>query len=372
MAVGALTAATLAPDDSLATPPTTAMIVGLALMAGPATRIIYAFGRKAGFMFGACLGLIAGLLAAFAVAQASFVLFAAALCVVGLGGAFTQQYRFAIADSVPTEMKARAISLVLLGGVAAGFLGPKLSYIAKDWIAGAEYAGSFVIISILSVVAFLLISQTKLAPIAKPKEGDSKGRPALELIKLPEIYIPIVTGIATYALMTFVMVAAPLAMVHICGHSPEQATTTIQWHIIAMFAPSLFTGNIINKIGAHMTVGIGLLLILVCALVNLNGVTTLHFDIALILLGVGWNFGFIGSTALLSQAYRPEEASTAQGLNEPLVFGSMAIASISSGILLNTLGWQSINVLVLPIITAALALLAWGDYRQRQLRSNSD
>lgn len=372
MAVGALTAATLAPNDSLATLPTTAMIIGLALMAGPATRIIYAFGRKAGFLFGAVLGLVAGLLAAFAVAQSSFVMFAAALCVVGLGGAFTQQYRFAIADSVPTDMKARAISLVLLGGVAAGFLGPKLSYIAKDWIAGAEYAGSFLIISVLSAIGFLLISQTKLAPIVKPKEGDSKGRPALVLLKLPEIYIPIATGMATYALMTFVMVAAPLAMVHVCGHSPEQATTTIQWHIIAMFAPSLFTGNIINKIGAHMTVGIGLLLILACALVNLNGTSTLHFDAALIMLGVGWNFGFIGSTALLSQAYRPEEASTAQGLNEPFVFGSMAVASISSGVLLNTLGWESINVLVLPIITAALALLAWGDYRQRQLRSNAD
>jgi len=165
-----------------------------------------------------------------------------------------------------------------------------------------------------------------------------------------------------------VMVAAPLAMVHVCGHSAEAATTAIQWHIVSMFAPSLVTGYIINRIGTHATVGIGLLLILGAALTNLNGISTLHFDAALVLLGVGWNFGFIGSTTMLSQAYRPEEASTAQGLNEPLMFGSMAVASISSGVLLNTLGWQSINVLVLPIVSAALALLAWGDYRQRQLR----
>ena len=369
MAVGALTAATLAPDPSLATVPTTAMIVGLALMAGPATRIIYKLGRKNGFLVGATLGFVAGLLAALAVSMSSFYIFAAALCVVGLGGAFTQQYRFAIADSVPDDSKARAISLVLLGGVAAGFLGPRLSYIAKDWIAGAEYAGSFLIITVLSVVAMGLLSQTKLAPIVKPKEGDKKGRSALQLAKEPEIFIPIITGMVSYALMTFVMVAAPLAMVHICGHSPEQATTTIQWHIISMFAPSLFTGHLINRIGAHMTVGLGLMLILGCALINLNGITTWHFDAALILLGVGWNFGFIGSTTLLSQAYKPEEASTAQGLNEPFVFGSMAVASISSGVLLNTLGWQSINVLVLPLVTATLALLAWGEIRQRQLRA---
>jgi len=369
MAVGALTAANLAPDNSLATLPTTAMIIGLALMAGPAAKIIYMIGRRNGFLIGAALSFVAGLCAAAAVAFSSFILFALALSIVGMGGAFTQQYRFAIADSVPDDMKARAISLVLLGGVAAGFLGPRLSYLAKDWLGGVEFAGSFLIISVLSVIAFVMLSQTRLAPIVKPKEGDDKGRSAMELIKLPEINIPIVTGMVSYALMTFVMVAAPLAMVHVCGHSAEEATTAIQWHIVSMFAPSLFTGNIINRIGAHATVAIGLVLILGSALINLNGITTMHFDVALILLGVGWNFGFIGSTTMLSKAYRPEEASTAQGLNEPLVFGSMAVASISSGILLNTLGWQSINVLVLPIITATLALLAWGDYRQRKLRS---
>lgn len=369
MAVGALTAVNLAPDIRLATLPTTAMIIGVAIMAGPATKIIYAIGRRNGFLIGATLGVVAGISAAAAVTFSSFVLFALALSIVGMGGAFTQQYRFAIADSVPNDMKARAISLVLLGGVAAGFLGPKLSYLAKDWLGGVEFAGSFLVVSILSAIAILMLSQTRLAPIVKPQEGDVKGRTARQLIRVPEINIPIITGLVSYTLMTLVMVAAPLAMVHVSGHSSEQATTAIQWHIIAMFAPSLFTGNIINRIGAHATVALGLILILGSALINLNGISTLHFDAALILLGAGWNFGFIGSTTLLSRAYRPEEASTAQGLNEPLVFGSMAVASISSGVLLNTLGWQSINVLVLPIVTATLALLAWGEYRERKLRS---
>ncbi|MCF4098182.1 MFS transporter [Maritalea mediterranea] len=368
MAVGALTAATLAPDKSMATLPTTFMIVGLALMAAPATKTIYALGRRKGFMLGASIGILAGLVAALAVYLSSFWLFAIALSIVGASAAFGQQIRFAIADSVPEEMQAKAISLVLLGGVAAGFLGPRLSYITKDWIGGVEFTGSFLIIAVLSAIGVLILSQTKLAPVRQKQEGDAAGRTTGQLIRVPEIFIPLATGMASYALMTFVMVAAPLAMVHVCGHSPEAATTTIQWHIIAMFLPSLVTGHIISRLGTHAVVGIGMLLILGSALINLNGTSTLHFDLALIFLGVGWNFGFIGSTTMMAKAYRPEEASTAQALNEPMVFGTMAVASISSGYLLDNLGWEAINVMVLPIATAALALLAWGDYRARQAR----
>lgn len=368
MAVGALTAASLAPDKSMATLPTTFMILGLALMAAPATKIIYALGRRNGFMLGASIGIIAGFIAGLAVYLGSFWLFAIALAVVGASAAFGQQIRFAIADSVPENIQAKAISWVLLGGVAAGFLGPRLSYITKDWVGDVEFTGSFLIIAVLSALGVLILSQTKLAPVRVKREEDPVGRTARELIRVPEIFIPLATGMATYALMTFVMVAAPLAMVHVCGHSPEAATTTIQWHIISMFLPSLFTGSIITRIGSHAVVGIGMLLMLGCALINLNGTSTLHFDIALILLGVGWNFGFIGSTTMLAKAYRPEEASTAQALNEPLVFGTMAIASISSGFLLENIGWESINVMVLPVATAALALLAWGDLRQRKAK----
>lgn len=368
MAVGALTAASLAPDKSMATLPTTFMILGLALMAAPATKIIYALGRRNGFMLGASIGIIAGFIAGLAVYLGSFWLFAIALAVVGASAAFGQQIRFAIADSVPENIQAKAISWVLLGGVAAGFLGPRLSYITKDWVGDVEFTGSFLIIAVLSALGVLILSQTKLAPVRVKREEDPVGRTARELIRVPEIFIPLATGMATYALMTFVMVAAPLAMVHVCGHSPEAATTTIQWHIISMFLPSLFTGSIISRIGSHAVVGIGMLLMLGCALINLNGTSTLHFDLALILLGVGWNFGFIGSTTMLAKAYRPEEASTAQALNEPLVFGTMAIASISSGFLLENIGWESINVMVLPVATAALALLAWGDLRQRKAK----
>ena len=158
--------------------------------------------------------------------------------------------------------------------------------------------------------------------------------------------------------MVLVMVAAPLSMVYVCGHSPADAAFAIQWHIVAMFAPSFITGSVIAKIGAHLTAAIGLLAIIGAAATNLNGISTLHFDIALILLGVGWNFGFIASTAMLSTAYRPEEAARVQGINEQVVFGVMAIASIASGLLLQTIGWQAINLVTISIASAAVLMLA--------------
>ncbi|WP_051332235.1 MFS transporter [Cucumibacter marinus] len=363
ISVAALAAASLAPDPSLATVPVTAMVIGLALTAGPATGVIYTLGRTRGFMVGASAAILAGIVAAVGLIQASFVIFCLAMFMVGMSAAFGQQYRFAIADSVPGPLKSRAISLVLLGGVAAGFLGPRLSYITKDWL-GAEFAGSFVALSMIAFVALVIIGFTRLAPVLKPEKGSDRGRPLKTLIKSPTVFIPIVTSVLAYALMNFVMVAAPLAMVYVCGHSTEAATTAIQWHIVAMFLPSLFTGFIIQRIGTHLTVAIGLALIIMSAAVNLNGITVTHFNISMVLLGLGWNFGFIGSTALLTKSYRPEEAGRVQAMNEMCVFGSMAIASITSGVLLNTLGWETINILVLPLATIGIALLAWDQFRR--------
>ena len=207
------------------------------------------------------------------------------------------------------------------------------------------------------------LAQTRL-PGPERKARELGGRSYLAIIRSPDVFIPIVAGMASYGLMNFLMVAAPLAMVLLCGHTNEDATFAIQWHIVAMFAPSFVTGSIVARIGARMTAGIGLFLILGCALVALNGITTWHFDLALVLLGVGWNFGFIGATALLAQSYKPEDAARVQALNEQLVFGMMALGSIGSGFMLQTLGWQAINVLAIPVATGAIALLAWGDWRE--------
>lgn len=365
MTVGALVGISLAPDPRLATLPTTSMILGLALTAGPAAIAIHRMGRKRAFMMGTGFAVIGGLIAGLGVFLESFFIFCLALALIGSSAAFGQQYRFAAADSVPPAQKGKAISWVLVGGIAAGFIGPFLSQWGRDLFAGAEYAGSFVTLSGLALIGMAILSQTNLAK-AEVESKTEVSRPLREIARAPEIFVPIISGMATYGLMTLVMVAAPLAMVVICGHSSEAASSAIQWHIISMFAPSFFTGHIISRIGARATTGIGLTLILGCALIALNGRAVWNFDLALILLGLGWNFGFIGSTAMLSQGYRPEEAARVQGLNEQVVFGTMAIASISSGLLLQTIGWEAVNILAIPVATLAIGLLAWGDWHARK------
>lgn len=359
LSAAALAAISLAPDPTLATLPITATILGLALSALPATRIIHSLGRRNGLMLGAAVGIGSGAAASFSIMLGSFWLFCASLFFVGTSAAFVQQYRFAIADSVSDDLRARAISMVLLGGVATGIIGPQTALFGKDLFASAAFAGSFLGIVGLSAIGFVVLSFTRLAPPRHPKPGEAAGRSTRELIRSPTIFVPVVTAMISYALMTFVMVAAPLAMVTVSGHSTGEATGAIQWHIVAMYLPSLITGWVINRIGAPATVAIGLVLIAGCALANLNGTSVLHFTAALVMLGVGWNFGFIGSTTMLTGAYAPEEAERAQSLNEPMVFGAMAVASIGSGVLLQTIGWQSINFLVFPFVLVGLVLLGW-------------
>lgn len=364
MTVGALAAVNFAPDPALATLPVTAMVIGLALFTSTATMIIYRLGRARGLMVGMAIGIPASLLASLSVIWGNFYLFALALALVGVSGAFGQQVRFAAADSVAPSLKSHAISWVLFGGVAAGFFGPQLSAITRNWVPGAEYAASFAVIGVLSLVSIGVLSQTRLAPTVRPGQGGPVGRPLSVLLRQPEIVLPMVGAALSYALMTLIMVAAPLAMVHLCGHSPDQASGAIQWHVVAMFAPSFVTGGIIRRIGAPLVTALGLVLIIICAVVALNGITVAHFTMTLVLLGLGWNFGFIGSTAMLTSAYRPEEAGRVQAVNEQVVFGASALASLGSGVLLQMVGWEAINVMAIPLATLAILLLAWSSLRR--------
>lgn len=368
MAVGALAAASLLVDMTYATVPTTVMIVCLALSAGPAAIILHRVGRTRGLMLGMSVAVIGALIVALAVYLEQFLLFAAGFGLIGASAAFGQQIRFAAADSVPPDLKARAVSWVMFGGVLSGFLGPGLAGATANIVPGAQYSGSFIALAAMVCIGVAFVAFTDL-PKGQPKpEPGKSGRPFSQLIKDPDIFVRMLTGMASFALMTFVMVAAPLAMVYWCGHTPGEAATAIQWHIVAMFAPSFITGTIINRIGTHFTVAIGLLLILASAGIALTGISVLHFNIALILLGVGWNFGFIGSTVMLTRGYRPEEGARAQALNEQVVFGGMALASIGAGVLLNRFGWEAVNLMVMPIVAAVLLLLAWTDLRGRRLK----
>lgn len=361
----ALTAATMVADRSYATVPVTIMIIGTALATAPSAWLIHTWGRREAFIFGATLSIPAALLAALAAWQGSFWLFCVALGLFGATSAVAQQYRFAAADSVPASLKPRAISWVLFGGVAAGFIGPQLAILSKDWIPGHAFTGSYLTMGALALIGIGALWFTRLAPTVKSAEERRVGRPIGVLLRTPSVLIPMVAAAVSYALMVLVMVSAPLAMVYLCGHTAVDATIAIQWHIVSMFAPSFVTGTIISRIGAHLTAAIGLLLIIAAAGVSLTGITVTHFTITLVLLGLGWNFGFIASTAMLATAYRPEEAARVQGLNELIVFGVMAVASTASGLLLELIGWAAVNLLVIPLATLAILLIGWSSLTSR-------
>lgn len=364
MSIAALTAAGMVADKAYATIPVSLMIIGTALATGPAAWLIHSWGRRNGLVFGAAIAIPGALVAAFAAWMGWFWLFCLALMALGVPAAFANQYRFSAADSVPPGLKSRAISWVLLGGVVAGFIGPQISASTKDLVPGHEFTATYLFMALIALVAIAALWMTRLAPTVRNAADRKAGRSLGQLLADRGIWVPMLAASASYSLMVLVMVAAPLAMVYVCGHTSEEAAFAIQWHIVSMFAPSFITGAVIQRLGAPMTAAIGLLLIIAAAAVALHGITTLHFDIGLILLGVGWNFGFIASTAMLTVAYKPEEAARVQGLNEQVVFGVMAVASIASGVLLQMVGWQTINVIAIVVATIAIVALAWGSLTQ--------
>ena len=337
----------LGADKSLSTAPLTGFNVGVALGALPAAAIIRALGHRNGFLTGTLL---------IALFQSNVWLFAAGLLVVGSGSAFVQQFRFAAADNAPPEFKARAISFVLAGGIITAILGPQTVIFTHDLLMPVPFAGSFAAIMALAAVGgsilFLLRRESKVEARQAASHG---GRPLSVIVMQPRFAVALGCAVASYALMTFVMTGAPLAMVG-CGFSSDQATLGISWHVMAMYGPSFFTGRVIHRIGAATVVAMGFLLLIACALVAMSGIHLWQFWSALILLGLGWNFAFIGSTAIVAQCYTPEEKGRTQGFHDFVLFSSVAFASLMSGAVYNGWGWDALVRIVLPV--AGLGLVA--------------
>jgi MFS family permease len=349
----------LGPDKSLATLPMSAYTVGVALGAYPAAMLMRAAGRRAGFMAGALVAVVATIACGLAVLGGTFAGFVAAAAGVGLSAAFAQQYRFAAADGGGPAFQTRAISWVLSGGIAAGVIGPQTAIFARDLLSPIPFAGAFFAAAGLAAVALailaLLSGPARLPPPAAHAGG---GRPLIAIASQPRFIVAVVCAIGSYSLMTLVMTAAPLAMVA-CGLGADNAALGIQWHVLAMFGPSFFSGALIARFGAERIVAVGLALLAACAVVAITGIDLMHFWLAVVLLGIGWNFGFVGATTMVTATYRREERAKVQGLNDLLVFGVVALASFSSGKLFGTLGWTWTNLVVFPIVlVCALALLA--------------
>ncbi len=345
-------------DKSLATLPVSAMVLGTAFGTIPAGIIMRRFGRRAGFMGASIVSMLAGVLASYAVFQDQFYLFALACCLGGFAGAFVQQYRFAAADTASDAFKPKAISWVLAGGVLAGIVGPQTVIATKDMFAPILFAGTYLAQAGLAFVAMCLLVFIKIPKPPKQDHTQADGRPLIEIMKQPRFIVAAACGICSYALMSLVMTATPLAMIG-CGLSETDAALGIQWHVLAMFGPSFFTGSLIARFGKERIVSIGLSLLAGCAIIALTGIELAHFWSALILLGLGWNFGFIGATAMLTDTYRPQERNLVQAVNDFLVFGFVAAASFSSGALLNAYGWSTVNLLVFPFVVLCIGLLVW-------------
>ncbi len=349
----------LGPDKSLATLPVSAFTIGVAAAAMPAAMLMRRIGRRAGFQVGAATSAVGGLICGWAILIDSFALFVLGMAVAGAAGAFSQQYRFAAADSGSPAFRARAISWVLAGGVVAAVIGPQTVILTRELTAPIPFAGSYFAIAALALLAMLAVSFLS-GPAANPPvvAARSGGRPLAEIVRQRRFLVAVVCAAGSYAAMSLVMTAAPLAMVA-CGLGENNAALGIQWHVLAMFAPSFVTGSLIARYGKETIIAIGLALLAVCVAVALAGIDLLNFWGSLILLGIGWNFGFVGATAMLTETYRPEEQARVQGFNDFIVFGSVALASLSSGSLFTSLGWTWLNVAALPIVAVAAVAVGY-------------
>lgn len=361
-ATSSIVGAMLAPDPAFATAPVSVFVVGMAAGTLPTGAIARTYGRRASFMVGSGLGALCGLIAMVAVLRGSFALMLAATFCGGFYAAVAQSFRFAAADTASPAFRPKAISWVMAGGVFAGVLGPQLVNLTMNMWQPYLFAATYLAQAIVALIAMAILSRVDI-PV--PPKVESGGRPLLQIISQQKFIVAVVCGVVTYTLMNLVMTAAPLAM-KLCGHALTDSNLAIQWHVIAMYAPSFFTGSLIARFGALRIVAAGLLITAGAGAVALTGITVWHFWIALVLLGVGWNFGYIGASAMVVESHRPEERNRVQSFNDFLIFGTMAVGSFASGHVLTTYGWNWVNAIVFPPVAVGLALLAWRALRARR------
>lgn len=363
-ATEAILGSTMAPSAGLATVPLSCFGVGLALGTLPVGAIARRYGRKPAFLVGAFAGVLTGLTAATATLLWSFPLLCLSAIFGGMYASASQSYRFAATDGASPSLQPRLISWVMAGGIAAGVIGPQLVQHTMDLWPQHLFAATYVGQAIVALLAMAVLAGVE-PPAATLAAADRKaGRPLMEIAAQPQFIVAAICGTVSYALMNMVMTAAPLAM-KMCGLSLTQSNLGIQWHVLAMYGPSFFTGSLIVRFGASRVVAFGLALEVLAAIVGLSGITVVHFWTGLVLLGAGWNFGFIGASAMVVASHRPEERAKVQSFNDFIVFGTMAAASFMSGQLLAGGGWSLVNMIVFPPAAVALVALAFLAFRGR-------
>jgi predicted MFS family arabinose efflux permease len=363
VATAAIVGTMLAPDKGLATLPISIFVLGMWMGTLPMGVLARRLGRRNALQIGTGCGVLTGLICCVAVLHGSFFLFNVGAVFSGFYASAHQSYRFAAADTASDEFRPKAISWVLFGGILAGVVGAQLVIATQDLWPPYLFAATYIGQSALALVAGGVLMFVNI-PKPPPRSAVGDGRPLSEIAREPRFIVAVACGVAAYSMMNLVMTSAPLAMV-MCNHSITDATLGLQWHVLGMYAPSFVTGTLITRFGLERITGLGFALIIVAAGIGVAGISLWHFWIGLALLGVGWNFAFIGATTMVTHCHRPNERNKVQAFNDFLVFGSMAIGSFSSGQLLASFGWATVNEVVFPVVLAASALLLWSALRRR-------
>ncbi|AZL57424.1 MFS transporter [Tabrizicola piscis] len=361
--IAGLAGSTLAPNVCWATLPITMTVIGSMLTATPISALMQRHGRRAGFIVGALGGALGAAIGAYGLATGSFLLFCIGALLTGIYMSAQGFYRFAAADTASDAFRPKAISWVMAGGLLSAVVGPQLVKVTSDLMA-VTFLGSYLAVIGLNLVGMFLFFGLNIPKPRPPVAGAPIGRTRAELIRTPTIAVAMICATVSYALMNLVMTSSPLAVVG-CGFNTGNAADVVTAHVLAMYAPSFVTGHIIARFGTERVIALGLTILAAAGAVAMAGVELENFFIALILLGIGWNFGFIGATTMLTSAQRPEERGRLQGLNDLVVFGGVTMASFSSGGLMNCAGgsveagWQMVNLAMLPFLILAGGALIW-------------
>ncbi len=346
----------LSEDPSWATLPMSAMIIGTALTTLPISLMMKRVGRRFGFIACSFAGAIGAALGAIAIYQRSFMLFLVGAFLIGIYQASASYYRFAAADLASPAFRPKAISWVMSGGIVAALFGSLLVMVTVDLFAPVTFAGTWAAMALIALISTLVLATLDIPITDETTRGPS--RPLAVIAAQPRYIVAASTGMLSYGVMMLVMTATPVAMIA-CGFSVNDSSWVIQWHALAMFVPSFFTGHLITRFGAERIAAIGMACLIGAAVSGLLGINFSNFAVGLVLLGLGWNFGFIGGTTLLTGTYEPSERNKAQGLNDFLIFGTTALASLGAGKLLAWYGWNAVNVAVFPMVGVALAMIVW-------------
>lgn len=366
IAVNGLAGLALAPTVSLATLPVTCWVVGGGIATMQASKYMKKVGRRTGLIRGASVGIAGALICAAAIWQASFWLLCFGALVWGTYNAFGQYYRFVAAEVAAPDFRATAVSLVLAGGLVGGIVGPTLSRYTVDLV-GPKFAGAYLALIVFALITMAILSRMRI-PDPTAAEQAASGRPLAEIAAQPKYIVAVMAGAISYGVMNFLMTSTPIAM-GVCGHPYGDAALVISSHVIGMFAPSFVTGGLIRRLGVIPVMLAGAVLNIVAVGIALAGIAVANFWWSLVLLGVGWNFLYIGATTLLTETYRPEERAKAQGANETAIFAMMALSSFSSGMIVTNAGWDKVNYAAMPLIAIIIAALMYLFFNTRKART---